>query len=59
MVKDFPDFELLPQIDCCCISLGNETEFCSCSFFFFQEMTEQARAQAVESKTSEGWLKTA
>lgn len=27
-------------------------------FFFFQEMTEQARSQAVESKTSEGWLKT-
>lgn len=26
---------------------------------FFQEMAEQARSQAVESKTSEGWLKTA
>lgn len=59
MVKNFLDFESLPQI------YGMLSYFsCKCNrilfmvFFFFQEMTEQARSQAVESKTSEGWLKT-
>lgn len=46
------------------ISHVTATEICSqlffgFFFFSFQEMSEQARSEAVESKTSEGWLKTA